>query len=329
MMFLLELLIAGAWRRVSYMDQIRMSKIMANQEQDINMKIIDSVKLAAVLLAMIFLAGEVYAEESNGKPENEHAVVKLWPGEVPGKVTENGEHAMPDRGDGVTRLTDVSCPTMTLYLLDKKSPAVLVCPGGGYSILAINKEGYEIAEWLNSVGFNAIVLKYRVPGNRAGAFQDVQRAMGLIRQNAEQWKIDAEKVGVMGFSAGGHLSARLSTNYAVRSYEPVDKADELSCRPDFTILVYPAYLSKENYGLADEIKVDDHTPPAFLIQAQNDRSYVDSSIAYYLALKEAGVHGELHLFPSGGHGFGLRGPNPTAVAWPKLCEAWLNKISEE
>ena len=278
------------------------------------------------LMAIMVCAGYVCADDAAAVAK-EPIVVKLWPGVVPGEVTENAEQVMPDRGDGVTRLTDVSCPEMALYLLDKVAPVVMICPGGGYSYMTTNKEGTEIAEWLNSIGFHAILLKYRVPHNRAGAFQDGQRAIGLIRHNAELWKIEADKVGVIGFSAGGHLSARLSTDYQKRSYERVDEADDHSSKPDYTILLYPAYLSKENYRLVDEVKVDDDTPPAFVVQAENDRSYIDSSIAYYLALKEAGVAVEMHLYASGGHGFGMRGPNETAMAWPKLCEKWLSGVS--
>ena len=280
------------------------------------------------IILMVFFVGLVCA--GCGAAEEKKAigpeVVKLWPGDAPGKVTDKPEHALESRGDNVTRLTDVSCPTMTVYKLEEPAPAVIVCPGGGYGILAFDKEGTEVAEWLNSVGFNAVVLKYRVPGNRSGAFMDVQRAMGLVRLNAKEWNIKADKVGVMGFSAGGHLAARLSTNYAERSYETVDKADELSCRPDFTILIYPAYLSKGNYGLADEIKDDKDTPPAFLYQSQNDKSYVDSSIAYYLALKKNNVPGELHICPVGGHGYGMRGPNRAAVQWPKLLQEWGTRL---
>jgi acetyl esterase/lipase len=267
----------------------------------------------------------------NAQPASTVIIAPLWPqGQVPGQVTSEPEELLPSN-DGVIRLTNVSRPSLSLYQADTTkgpSPAVLVCPGGGYSRLAMDKEGTEVAQWLNSCGVSAIVLKYRVPQNRSGALQDVQRAMGLIRQNAQKWNIDSNHIGVMGFSAGGHLSASLSTNYQKRNYEPIDPADQLSCRPDFTILIYPAYLSKDNYQLPEDMKVTDRTPPAFILQTQDDKPHVDSSIAYYLALKKADIPAELHLFPSGGHGYGLRPSEHAVCRWPLLCGAWLKKQME-
>jgi acetyl esterase/lipase len=186
----------------------------------------------------------------------------------------------------------------------------------------MNSEGTEIAQWLNSFGIHAFVLKYRVPKNRSGALQDIQRAMGIIRQNAQKFNIDPNQIGAMGFSAGAHLSANLSTNYQKRSYSPIDAADELSCKPDFTILVYPAYLSDNDYKTPEDIDVTKNTPPAFIFQTQDDR-YVNSSIAYYLALKKQNVPAQLHLYPKGGHGYGLRPKNHAAKTWPELCRSWL------
>ncbi|NLE37367.1 MAG: alpha/beta hydrolase [Pirellulaceae bacterium] len=253
--------------------------------------------------------------------------VELWPDGPPGVATALPENERPSSED-TRRITDVGRPTMTVYRASespKASPAVLVCPGGGYRILAYDKEGTEIAEWLNSIGITAAVLKYRVPDNRDGALQDAQRAMGLLRHRADAWNLDPNRIGVIGFSAGGHLSARLSTAYRGRTYPKVDDADAESCRPDFALLVYPAYLNKKDrpHKLTDEIVVTGETPPALLVQTQDDRRYVDSSIAYYLALKKAGVPAELHLYASGGHGYGLR-PSKFAVSrWPELAETWL------
>jgi acetyl esterase/lipase len=219
-------------------------------------------------------------------------ILQVWPDKPPGTVTTNTESAMPSRGDNVTRLTDVSEPTLTFYPAPNASaplPTVVVCPGGGYSILAIDKEGSEVAAWLNSFGFNAAVLKYRVPNNREGAFMDAQRAMRLVRRNAKKWNVDPKRVGIMGFSAGGHLAARISTAYAEPAYPQVDAADKQSCRPDFTILVYPAYLADDEGQLASEVPVNPQTPPAFLLQTRDDKKYVASSIAYDKALKSAGV----------------------------------------
>lgn len=272
-------------------------------------------------IAMTLLSITSIAAADNLDP-NAAEVLSLWPA----KAQDATYEAAPDKGDGVIRLTGVANPTLAFYPAQSgagAAPCVLVCPGGGYKILAYNKEGTEVATWLNSIGVSAAVLKYSVPDNRDGALQDVQRAMGILRQRAKEWNIDPERVGVLGFSAGGHLSARLSTNYQQRGYGPVDAADEFPCKPDFSVLVYPAYIASEDHTPAPEIPVDRDTPPAFIVQTQDDSHYVNSSIAYYLALKEAGVPAELHLYPQGGHGYGLR-PSESAVSgWPDLCARWL------
>lgn len=233
---------------------------------------------------------------------------------------------MPDQGDGVIRITNIKCPTLAVYpaaAADKPSPAILICPGGGYAKLAYNKEGTEIAQWLNTLGIAAAVLKYRVPDDRTGALEDAQRAMGLLREHAEAWNIDPRRVGVLGFSAGGHLAARLGANSKKRAYEQVDAADDWSCRPDYTILIYPAYIAERSYDVAPEIPVNEGAPPAFIVQTQDDTHYINSSLAYYMALKGAGVPAELHLFPVGGHGYGLRPSEAAVSGWPSLCARWL------
>ena len=252
-------------------------------------------------------------------------VLSLWD-----DLAELSPYALQeDRGDGVIRISDVENPTLALYPAPERSgasPAVLVCPGGGYSKLAYNKEGTEIAAWLNGLGFTAAVLKYRVPGNRDGALADAQRSLGLLRHNATRWNIDPKRIGVLGFSAGGHLSARLSTNWSERAYAPRDGADAVSCRPDFTVLVYPAYIGKKDLSLAPEIGVDGETPPAFIVQTQDDTHYVDSSVVYFLALKGASVPAELHLYPEGGHGYGMRKSADAVSGWPALCARWFETI---
>lgn len=262
----------------------------------------------------------------------EPIVVPLWPDAVPGETTDEKESLQPDRGDQIMRVTHVSTPTLAVYKAPKQRRpvgAVLVCPGGGYSILAYDLEGTEIAEWLNSIGMTAVVLKYRVPKNREGAIQDAQRGLGLIRQHAKDWGIDPDRVGVLGFSAGGHLSARLSTHYSERLYTPIDAADALSCRPDFTVLVYPAYLGTPDWDLVDGIPVTSDTPPAFIVQTQDDRRLVPSSLAYYGGLSQAGVPAELHLFPTGGHGYGMRPSVYPVSGWPKLCETWMKRLPKK
>jgi acetyl esterase/lipase len=261
-------------------------------------------------------------------PQSSPQTIVLWPRDAASTESKAEGMALPSRGDEVVRITTVTKPTMTLYRTNLSTgsvPAVLVCPGGGYSLVAMNKEGTEIAQWLNSIGCAAAVLKYRVPKDRPAAFEDVQRAMGLLRHNAPAWGIDPGRIGIIGFSAGGHLAARLSTNNGKRSYEGVDDADKVSCRPDFAILIYPAYLAENEHTLAPELGVDGRTPPTFLAQTQDDKKFVNGSIVYYLALKKAGVPAELHLFPTGGHGYGLRPSNHAVSGWPALCRTWMEK----
>lgn len=261
----------------------------------------------------------------------EPSVVQLWPeGKIPLKTSEKVEHAVPSRGDDIVRLTDVNVPTLTAFLapdIGKPVPAVLICPGGGYSILAWNHEGTEIAEWLNSQGVSAFVLKYRVPGQRDAAFCDAQRAMGLIRERANEFRVDPKRLGIMGFSAGAHLSVRVCTNFDKRFYEPVDDADRQSCRPDFALIIYPAYLYKKGtFEMVDDLPVTKETPPTFLVQAEDDRSLIDSSIAYFIALKAVNVPAEMHIYPSGGHGYGLRQRGKPTDRWGDLAKVWLGGI---
>ncbi|HOX37864.1 MAG TPA: alpha/beta hydrolase [Candidatus Brocadiia bacterium] len=281
---------------------------------------------ATVVAALAFVVGQIAAAEELCPGRT---TVSLWPAGAPGMKAVEPEKIMPPTGDGITRVTNVSEPTITLFPAKggvKPGPAVVVCPGGGYNILAFTHEGIEVAEWLNSIGVTAIILKYRVPGNREGAFQDVQRAFGLVRQKAGEWDIDPKRVGILGFSAGAHLSARASTDFEKRSYSRVDVADNLSCRPDFAMLIYPAYLANaELNGLADEFKVTQATPRTILIQTQDDSIKVENSILYYMALKRAKVPSELHVFPTGGHGYGLR-PSAHAISkWPEFCQTWMKK----
>ncbi|MHC4643323.1 MAG: alpha/beta hydrolase [Planctomycetota bacterium] len=264
---------------------------------------------------------------SSAELSPEAETIHLWPKGYLGETGKPAQVVMPSEGDNITRLTDVTDPSITVYkpaATQAPTAAVLVCPGGGYNILAIDLEGTEIAEWLNSNGITAVVLKYRVPDNRSGAFEDVQRAMALIRHHAADWNIDPVRVGVIGFSAGGNLAGKLSTDFQTKSYDPVDEADRLSCRPDFAILVYPYLLAKDG-KLADDMNVVPETPSTILIHAQDDWVDADSSILYYRALKKVKVPSELHVFPSGGHGYGLRSSKHAVSCWPKLCEVWLQK----
>lgn len=241
--------------------------------------------------------------------------IKLWNGDMPGVGAEKPEGLVPDRGDGTDRLTNVSEPSLQLFLLKgikEPAPFVIVCPGGGYNILCWNKEGSEIAAWLNSVGVSAAVLKYRCPNNRSGALEDARKSIRLSRELSKDWNIDPERIGMLGFSAGGHLTAACSNS---------------SDRPDFTVLVYPAYLFKEDsIELVDEIKVDEKTPPAFIVQTKDDKNYYRSTLAYTAALDAVGVDVESHLFAKGGHGYGMRSSIHPVSQWPQLCEAWMREM---
>jgi acetyl esterase/lipase len=265
----------------------------------------------------------------------------LWPGEAPGEVKgEVGDEAPKPNSPGskrIIRLGNVSKPTLSVFPAPKdkaNGAAVLVCPGGGYSILAYDLEGSEVCEWLNSIGVTGILLKYRVPRRKNrekhdAPLQDTQRAMGIVRANANDWGIDPERIGILGFSAGGHLTAATLTNYHKRTYDRIDTSDDLSCRPDFGVLIYPAYLvdNETKSKLEPEIKVTKDTPPCFFAHAGDDRIPAEGSVQMYLALRRAGVKGsELHVYPKGGHGYGLRASDHPVVTWPARAGAWMKAI---
>ncbi len=260
--------------------------------------------------------------------------IQLWPAERlatgPGEQPERAVTKTGPRGP-ITRVHDVSNPTLTVSVPQRPAaepaPAVIVCPGGGYGILAWDLEGTEVVEWLNSIGVVGALLKYRVPRRRDDAFADAQRAMSLLRARAGQWKADPKKAGILGFSAGGHLAARLCTNHDKRTYPRVDAADDVPLRPDFAILIYPAYMAAKGAAALDAntLPVSKATPPAFLAIASLDR-FTPGALQYFLALRKHRVRSELHVFHHGGHGCGLR-PNGQAVTtWPAHCERWLRAI---
>jgi len=258
----------------------------------------------------------------------EPKVENIWPeGKIP-LLKETPPEMIKDSKDDIIRYTNVSNPTVTIYPAEDKggpNPAILICPGGGYSILAWNHEGTEVAEWFNKQGVSAFVLKYRTPGQRDAAFCDAQRALRYIRSKSKEFNINPDKVGIMGFSAGGHLTVRVSNNFDASLYEPVDEADKLSCRPDYSIPVYPAYLNqKGTFDMVDEFNITDKTPITFIIAAQNDKSFIDCSVAYYIALKKVNVPVSLHLYPYGGHGFGMRKKGGALDAWTDAMAVWLH-----
>jgi acetyl esterase/lipase len=275
---------------------------------------------------------------SPGQSADQPLVLDVWPGKVPGETGGIGEEKVLESKPGekpVKRITNVSKPTISVYRPAKDKDtgaAVLVCPGGGYSILAWDLEGEEVAHWLNSIGVTGIVLKYRVPrrpgqpGDQPpiGPLQDAQRALSLVRSKATEWGIDPNRVGMLGFSAGGHLTASAATNFDKRAYEPADPVDKVSCRPDFAVLIYPGYLvPKDSRELASDIRVRKDCPPMFFAHAGDDRVSPENSVRMYLALKRAGVPAELHIYASGGHGFGLRPSDRPCSTWPQRCADWL------
>ncbi len=264
-----------------------------------------------------------------GFSQNQNTVY-LWQGVVPGETESKHDPVQAPNKDGdVIRLTDITNPAFWVFKPAKEmnnGAGVIICPGGGYSILAINKEGYEIADWLTKQGFTAFVLQYRVPKKQEGALMDIQRAIRLIRNDAASYGLKTNKLGVMGFSAGGSLSARAATLSTKKSYLPVDKTDSLSCRPDFALLIYPAYLDQgTNRTLTPELTVNQNTPPMFLFATADD-SYGNSALVMAGAVRDAKVPVELHLMGKGGHGYGLRKGNIAAETWPGLAEIWLKNI---
>jgi acetyl esterase/lipase len=229
----------------------------------------------------------------------------------------------------------VAQPTMTVYSPRGNSTgvAVVVFPGGGYNVLAIDLEGTEVCDWLTSRGITCVLLKYRVPCVKTGpyrdcltALQDAQRTVGLLRFHAAKWQIDPHKIGVLGMSAGGHMVAAISTHFDHRVYPTVDEADRESCRPDFAIALYPGHLAvpARNFALNPDIQVTSRTPPTFLLHAEDDPvDPVENSLVYYAALRKAGVPAEMHVYVKGGHAFGLRPTESPITRWPALVETWL------
>lgn len=288
-------------------------------------------------LLMVCVVSAALGAVAVGAPEP----IKLWPGQPPGeKAALPPESDLNKPTDGliagrpIIRLGNVSEPAITIYSPDpakNTGAAVVVCPGGGYHILAMDLEGTEVCEWLNSIGVTGVLLKYRVPAREGlpryqPPLQDVQRAFGLVRSRAAELGIDPQRIGVLGFSAGAHLSVMASSHHGERTYPPVDAADQVSCRPDFVVLVYPGGLvpREQAEGLAPEVRVAaTTTPPTFITMAQDDPVRVENALVYYRALKQAGVPAELHLYPKGGHGYGLRRTEVTATSWPDRVAEWM------
>jgi acetyl esterase/lipase len=275
------------------------------------------------------------------------SIMKLWPNDTPGEVVS----PKPEETFEGKRVRYVSEPTLTVYLPTKEmntGVAVVICPGGGYSIEAMDHEGYEVGEFLQAHGIAGIVLKYRLPfGHSEMPLQDAQQAMKMVRFHAEEWSIDPQKVGVAGFSAGGHLASTLSTHYDLGIKDSKNPIERLSCRPDFSILLYPVVTFKEEWGhmgsrvnligntndwkiiqnFCNELQVNNQTPPAFIALADDDTSVKPrNSIEYYMALKKEGIPAELHIFKEGGHGFGMHKTGKAHDQWPLMVVEWMKAM---
>ena len=278
-----------------------------------------------------------------GHAKAEELTLDVWPAQPPGRITAQGIEADtsgPDAnqvaGKPVIRLGNVSKPMLTVYPAPNETSngqAVVVFPGGGYNILAYDLEGTEVCQWLNSIGVTAVLLKYRVPRPQGEPrplepLQDAQRSVSLVRQHAAEWNLDPAKIGVLGFSAGGNLAARLSTNYQQRAYEAIDETDQVSCRPDFALLIYPAYLFDKGSEelVASDLPITANTPPMFVTMAFDDPVDSENALRWSLGLKRGKIPVELHVYPSGGHGYGLRRTQEAATSWPDRAGEWLKRF---
>ncbi|PQB03387.1 xylanase [Polaribacter filamentus] len=277
------------------------------------------MKLFFTLILILFFTMTNDAQTSD--------VIYLWPDKVPGQIEVKQRPTQSSNKTGnVIRLNEVTNPALIAYepkASNNNGVSIIICPGGGYGILAIDLEGYEIAEWLSKLGYTAYVLQYRVPNKRKEALYDLQRAIKVIRSKEVASSSNTKKLGVIGFSAGGSLSARASTRFSEESYTLMDDIDTISSRPDFALLIYPAYLDEgENRKLSPELLVNPQTPPMFIFATADDK-YGNSALVMTTALRDHKLPVELHLLPKGGHGYGIRSGNIAAETWPSLAETWL------
>jgi acetyl esterase/lipase len=306
--------------------------------------------LGVFFLCLVFASGSLSAQTPPWQPSPGHTQVPIWPGTPPDAQPVSGPESATTRdkdhlvaGRPWTYVERVSRPTMTVYSPTGKNTgaAIVVFPGGGYQILAIDLEGTEVCDWVTSRGITCVLLKYRVPGvglspksgaypNSPMALEDAQRTIGLVRFHAAEWQINPHKIGVLGFSAGGHLVAAVSTHFKKRLYPAVDAADKESCRPDFAVALYPGHMlehTSRDFELNPYVPVTSQTPPTFVLQAEDDPvDDVENSLVYFAALKKARVPVEMHLYAHGGHGFGLRRKEQPITEWPELVETWLRTI---
>lgn len=289
---------------------------------------------SVVCVLMTLVSVSVHADEPS-------RIINLWPAKPPGETKDfppEVDTTKPNdklvAGRRLMRIGNVTTPTIEIFRPDLEldtGAAVVICPGGGHHILAYDLEGTEVAQWLNSIGVTGIVLKYRVPARDPNqrwmaAVRDAQRTVSFVRSKATDWELDRKRIGICGFSAGGETAA-LTSLFAERQYESIDEIDETSNRPDFTILVYPGGLiDKATGNLRDYIPVTKEAPPMFFVHAFDDRVSVQNSLKLASALKDVDVSCELHLFNSGGHGYGLRKTEMPVTNWTASCQHWLDQI---
>jgi len=304
------------------------------------------MKAIKQILIIVFLTLFI----SNSYTQN--PVLKVWPNGIPGEIKNDTYTEKVTENNGViTRYEKVTDPTLTIFLPDADKAtgtAVIICPGGGYGALAFDHEGYAVARWLNENGIAGIILKYRLPSDlimknkSVGPLQDAQEAIRIIRRNREHWKIDPHKIGILGFSAGGHLASTLSTHYSEKVY---DVTDTTSARPDFSLLIYPVITADSSFThmgsrrnligdkaskdavrhFSNELQITRTTPPAFLVHSSDDKAVpVKNSLVYYEGLIKNNITAEMHIFQIGGHGYGLSAGKGTQASWPELCIKWLN-----
>jgi acetyl esterase/lipase len=288
------------------------------------MKTSGANRLIVCILCGITFWGAAFIANANEKRVSN--VIKIWPKDAASQDSTGMGMPKPDRGDGHIRLTNITKPSIRYFPALVKNeqdsvPAVILCPGGGYNSLVITKMT-PIAEWLNGHGITAFILLYRAPKKRKDAFQDIQRAVRIVRSRASEWNIDPKRIGVMGSSAGGHLAARVSAGFDIKTYQEVDKLDAVSCKPDFTVLLYPAYMNKGK-ELSKEFTVSNKISPTLIVSAKDDKGFFPGSPIYANALKEAGASIRVHFFEKGGHGFSLRPKEYPLSAWPDLCVQWF------
>jgi len=285
------------------------------------MRIPDAPRLKLFILCGISFWSSVVI--ANANEERANNMIMLWPGDAVSQDSTGMGIPKPDRGDGHIRLTNITRPSMEYFPAhteNRTAPAVILCPGGGYNYLVTTKIT-PIAKWLNSNGITAFILLYRVPKKRKEAFQDIQRAVRIVRSRASEWNIDPSRIGVMGSSAGGHLAAQISTGFENLTYQQVDTIDVVSCKPDFTVLLYPAYMNKGT-ELSKDFTVSREISPTLIVSAKDDGFFPGSQI-YANALERVGASIRVHFFDKGGHGFSLRPKQHPLSTWPNLCLQWF------